>query len=209
MRLLPAGIWAAILLDGIAALAPVSARDRSGAPPLEARLLALRDSSAGDSAMLDSVRQNLSRNPSARDDSLRYNSWRGLQDISPAIAIAPLDGPEDFREKVEIIDDRIDLLATERKRITSALKALLEGRQAEELQREMLEDLSEINRESDMQLQQRFHDLQHQLSQYLRRIQAYEHAFADLESELGRLKGLAQQYRLQAEELRKKERSNR
>lgn len=209
MRPMPAGILAAILLDCIAVLASASARERGGAPPLEARLLALRDSTAGDSAMLDSVRQNLERSASARDDSLRYSSWRGLPTIAPAIAVAPLDGPEDLREKIEIIEDRIDLLATERKRIVYALKALTQSRQAQELQLEMLEDLSQINCESDVQLQQRLHDLQHQLSQYIRRIQAYEHAFAALENELDHLKGFAQQYRLQTEDLLKKERPDR
>ena len=205
MKPVQAVLFAVLVLGMFGSFSSASAQKPAGDPHRRPRFSAGRDTTRLVSANLDSLRQILISNGSARSDSIRRHAWRNLKGIGPAVALAPLDGPEDIEEKIEIIEDRMDALLIEKKKLERILEILILSRQSREIQIEVLEDVSDINRRSDIQRQQRLHDLQQQFNRISRRVRAFERSLSDLENELVRLQKLAKQYRKQAETLQKNE----
>ncbi len=201
-----AALFAAFVLSLITAFSPLSAQKTDSGPHQKPEDPEIRDTIALKSAHPDSLRKRL---VSVRNDSIQLHAWRSLKDIAPAVAIAPLDGPDDIFEKIEIIQDRMDALLTEKKKLVIIVELLTTGRQSQEAQIEVLEDLSEINRTSDMQLQQRLHDLQQQSNILSRRIRAYKRSLTDLKNEYAGLENLSKRYQKQAQKLQKDEDPNR
>ncbi len=151
----------------------------------------------------------------ARTDSTRRQpidpafAWKAWTDLSRAIALRPLDGPEDIGEKVEIIADRTDDLREEEQKLKTTLEEWQTRRQALELQLEVLEELAEVQRGGDLQLQQRQHGLREELGRAARRLRVFRASRAELARELERLEELAAQYREKAAELRRREEESR
>ncbi len=197
-------IFAAFVLGLITAISPLSAQEPASGPRPHPRDATARDTTGLKPANLDSLRKRLL---SVSNDSIHLNAWRSLKDIGPAIAIGLLDGPDDIGERIEIIEDRIDALLREKGKLALLLDLLIAGRQSQETQIEVLEDLSEteINRTNDMQRQQRLHDLQQRANQLSRRILAYRRALSELKKEHNRLKHLVKQYQKKIEILLKNE----
>jgi len=152
---------------------------------------------------------------SARADSARARpldpayAWKAWKDLSRAIALRPLDGPDDILEKAEIITDRLDDLRQERKALQTELEKWKDRQQSLELQMEVLEDLAQVQRGGDLQLQQRLHGLREDLGRAARRIGVLKGALGELDEELSRLDGLAAAYARKAAELRRREEENR
>jgi len=133
-------------------------------------------------------------------------AWKGWKSIEAAIAIRPLDGPEDIIERAEIIEDRVDDLAGEGDRIegigTGARDRLMQLRN----QREVLRDLEEIRMSGDAQSRRRLQEIILRVRREEDLLAKVEESAAELASELIRMRDLAVDYRERAEELRKEER---
>jgi hypothetical protein len=151
----------------------------------------------------------------ARPDSARRPpidpayAWKTWADLSRAIALRPLDGPEDIIEKAEIIADRTDDLREEEQKLKTALEERQARQQALELQLEVLEELAQVQRGGDLQLQQRQHDLREEAGRAARRLRIFRASRAELAGELERLAKLAEEYREKAEALRRREEESR
>ena len=181
-------------------------------------LMAAEVEAAGRSAAVEADSAEV--NPAALRDSSRVDStrlvnvdpalaWQGWKDLARAIALRPLDGPGDILEKAEIVQDRIDDLQEERRKIEEVGEEWEERRQGLELQREMLDDLAELQRGGDLQLQQRMHGLREELGKASRRLRILEGSLGDLGRELDRLNGIVKQYAEKAEDLRRREEEER
>lgn len=151
----------------------------------------------------------------ARADSTRRQpidpayEWQTWADLSRAIILRPLDGPEDIREKAEIIADRIDDLREEQQQLKTTLEGWQTRHQALELQLEVLEELAQVQRGGDLQLQQRQHGLREELGRARRRLRVFRAAGGELAKELERLEKLAEEYREKAGALRRREEESR
>lgn len=146
-----------------------------------------------------------------RPDSLRAHpldpayAWKGWPDLERAIALRPLDGPDDILEKKEIIEDRLDDLAAEEAKLRAVKERWLSRQHALEMQREMLEDLAEVQRGGDLQLQQRLHTLREDMRQMATRLKIPTRSLAELNDEQQRLHELARHYADKALKLRREE----
>lgn len=161
------------------------------------------DSLAGvqpDSVQADSIRQK------RVDPALVWKTWK---DISQAIALRPLDGPDDILEKAEIVEDRLDDLREEKKRLKAVSEEWEERRQSLELQLEVLDDLAEVQRGGDLQLQQRMHSLRDDLGKVVRRLWVFRGSLDDLEKELEQWNRRVEEYREKSVDLRRREEERR
>lgn len=181
-------------------------------------LVAARVEAAGESAAAEA--DSVAVSPAALPDSVVVDStrlakvdpalaWQGWKDLSRAIALRSLDGPGDILEKAEIVQDRIDDLRGERRKIGESGEEWEERRQGLELQLEVLDDLAELQRGGDLQLQQRMHGLREELGKASRRLRILEGSLGDLDRELDRLNGIVKQYAEKAEDLRRREEEER
>ena len=80
--------------------------------------------------------------------------WTIWKDLSRAIELQKLDGPEDIVEKADIIRDRIDDLTGERQRLATLLEEWADRHESLDIQLEVLEDLAMVQLDGDLQLQQ-------------------------------------------------------
>lgn len=167
-----------------------------------------------DTTVVDSLSPATPPRP-ARADSTRRQpidpayEWQTWMDLSRAIALRPLDGPEDISEKAEIIEDRSDDLRREQQQLKTALEEWQTRGQALELQLEVLEELAQVQRGGDLQLQQRQHGLREELGRARRRLRVFRTAGGELAGELERLEKLAEEYREKAAALRRREEESR
>lgn len=167
-----------------------------------------------DTAALDSLSPATPPRPARTDSTRRQRvdpayAWKTWTDLARAIALRPLDGPEDIREKAEIIADRTDDLREEQQKLKATLEEWQVRHQALELQLEVLEDLAEVQRGGDLQLQQRQHSLREDLGKAMQRIRVFRASRDELARELERLDKLAGQYREKAADLRRREEESR
>ncbi len=140
--------------------------------------------------------------PQAPGDVL---AWRAWEDIGPAIAPAPLDGPDEVLEKAEIIADRKDDLVRELGRITprcEAVRARLDGARQ---QLRAARELSELRGGRDLQLRQRMHDLRDRRRGLELSAGACTESLAGLDQEIARLAERHSAYLTQAAGLRAEE----
>lgn len=155
------------------------------------------------------------RRDSARADSTRAwlidpaYAWKAWKDLSRAIALRPLDGPDDILEKAEIIIDRLDDLRREKETLRTELEKWRDRHQSLELRLEVLEDLAQVQRGGDLQLQQRLHGLREDLGKAARRMGVLKGSLEELDKELERLDDLAEEYSQKAAELRRREEEDR
>jgi chromosome segregation ATPase len=136
-------------------------------------------------------------------------AWKTWKELSRAIRLRPLDGPDDILEKAEIIEDRLDDLGEARQELRTEAQEWEDRRQALELQIEVLNDLAQVQRGGDLQLQQRLHTLREDLGKAARRLGVLKGSLKELDKELYRLNGLVKEYNHKAAELRRREEENR
>lgn len=177
-------------------------------------LLLLPAAPAG--AGIDSLRALVEGQPdSVLADSTRArpidpaHAWKSWKDLSRAIDLRPLDGPEDILEKAEIITDRLDGLRQEQQKLKAVLEEWTNRRQSLEFQLEVLDDLAQVQRGGDLQLQQRLHGLREDLGKAARRMGILKGSLKELGKELSRLDSLAEEYNQKAAALRRREAENR
>lgn len=139
----------------------------------------------------------------AEDDQL--TAWKHWKDISTAILIRTLDGPEDILEKAEIIEDRRDQLTREKTRLKEARENKSQRLEAWENQRDILHELDAFGRGKDLQSRQHQLDLTEQIREERNQIARLEESLEEIEGEISRYHQLANQYRDQARRLRAQE----
>lgn len=130
------------------------------------------------------------------------NAWRQLKSIDAAIAIRPLDGPEDIREKAEIVADRLDELDREEKNLSLAIEQNRQVLHSLRIQKEVLRDLSEMQQGRDAPAPQRKHDLTERIQQQEKLLEQKTASRDELRLEVERLKTIYDQYLKRAETLR-------
>ena len=138
----------------------------------------------------------------AGDPAWRWKAW---PDLDRAIALRPLDGPEDILEKADIIADRLDTLAGEGRGLEKRLEGWKQRHAGLEVQTESLEDLAAVQRGADVQLQQRIHALRADLRHAAQRRRLLRAVLAALRREEARLHALFENYRSKAAELKRRE----
>lgn len=207
MRLLGSIAFLCALLAGACPAGPAAA---APAP----RPDAMPDSTSADSAAVETGgrravagRDSTGARTEAPPGDPAY-AWKRWQDLSRAIALRPLDGPEDIREKAEIIQDRLDDLRQESRKLETGLQEWTERREALGAQLEILDDMARLQRGGDLHLQQRVHALREDGREATQRTRVLELSHRQLKSELSRLEELAAQYEEQAEQLRRREEGN-
>ena len=136
-------------------------------------------------------------------------AWKTWKDLSRAIRMMPLDGPDDILEKAEIIEDRIDDLSREEKRLEAGMGEWMSRHRSLGMQLEVLEDLAKVQLGGDLELQQRMHNMREGRRMAVHRADVFERSLAELRTELGQMLGLVQEYEREAEELRRREAEDR
>lgn len=86
-------------------------------------------------------------------------AWRQWKPIAAAVAIDPLDGPEELLEKAEIIADRRDALQREKGRLTPECAAIDEGLRSIAQQIEVTEEIVTLRGGRTTVLRNRLHTL--------------------------------------------------
>lgn len=157
---------------------------------------------AADSARVDTLVHAAIDSTAALDPAFAWTTW---QDLARAIALRPLDGPEDIVEKTEIIEDRLDDLAQVQKKLERQAEEWQSRHQSLEIQLEVLDDLAELQRGGDLQLQQRMHTIRADLRKAAERRTAYIRSLARLRHESQRLRNLVVEYLQQADAIRRRE----
>ena len=142
----------------------------------------------------------------SRDPAFAWLSWR---DLTAAITLRELDGPDDILKKSDIIKDRLDALMAEQIRLTSAMKEWTDRQGSFAIQIEVLDDLAKVQRGGDLQLQQRLHNMREGRRVAAQRVQGLTRSLSLLKVELTRLQDLLQEYNRAAENLRRQEDENR
>ena len=161
----------------------------------------------GDSAA-EKVDATAAGNVVAAKDSAEVDPaylWTIWKDLSRAIELQKLDGPEDIVEKADIIRDRIDDLTAERQRLATALEEWADRHESLDIQLEVLEDLAKVQLGGDLQLQQRMHNIRERHSMATDRKKALAGSMRDLDEEVHRLRDMAQAYKQKSNELRRLE----
>jgi len=144
--------------------------------------------------------------PAAADNKEEsIDAWRRWKDIHKAIEIRPLDVEADILEKVEIIDDRIDALEREKKRLENERRAGEQRLQSLLNQREVLKDLTETRQGADVQTSQRLHDLTDRIQREEALAGRRKSSLEDLAKEMENLRNLEIGYRARANSLRHEE----
>jgi prefoldin subunit 5 len=136
------------------------------------------------------------------DPAWKWTTWKKL---AQAIQLRPLDGPEDIAEKIEIIEDRMDELKQERKRLEKLISVWEERYEALKLQFESLDDLADVQRGGDLQLQQRVHTIRSDLRKAEQRMRIIKGSYKGIEGEIDRFEALMTQYEDEAAAIRRDE----
>jgi len=142
----------------------------------------------------------------AGDTEDAITAWKRWKSIDAAIAVRPLDGPDDIIEKAEIIEDRADELKGEKARLEREADLNRQKLRTLRSQREVLQDLAEIKPGGDSQTRNRLQDVAERIGREEMLLRMRLQSVAELEQELIRMKGLAVEYRKKAENLMIKER---
>ncbi|MBT6145091.1 MAG: hypothetical protein HOH74_06660 [Gemmatimonadetes bacterium] len=155
----------------------------------------------GDTAV-DSTRSPAKDSPKREDPAWAWSRWPS---IAAAVALAPLDGPQDILEKEEIIADRIDALDAETARLDTLTHAWQARSVAMTAQLEVLEDLADRRLGGDLELQQRVENVRGDVLQAGKRVTLFGEVHSALAIELLSLRNLSREYRQQAAQLRQEE----
>lgn len=143
-----------------------------------------------------------SAQPAPWDDLFAWRTW---SQIAPAIAPAPLDGPEEVVEKAEIIADRRDDLAGERTKIEARCAPALARMRGAQEQLEAARELSELRGGRDVMLRQRLHELRERRRTLRPFAKACEESLSGLAAAVAALAEQHAAYLVRAEALRDEE----
>ena len=132
-------------------------------------------------------------------------AWKNWQSIEAAIALRPLDGPEDIHEKVEIIEDRVDDLVREKSRQQSELDMHAKELATLYNQRAVLKELSEIRLGSNTQTRHRLHALAERIQRKEAQQGMMQKSNKELDEEIARLQSRIIQYNEKSRNLKDKE----
>jgi chromosome segregation ATPase len=138
-------------------------------------------------------------------DENPFSAWKNWKSIEPAIALRDLDGPEDIVEKAEIIEDRIDELTREKARLEKQAASADQKIQTLSNQRQVLQDLADVQMGGDTQTRQRLQDLAERIRREKGLQRLRKGTIRELKSELSRMINLAGKYREKAREIKVKE----
>lgn len=128
-------------------------------------------------------------------------AWRTWKPIGPAIAPAELDGPDEFTEKAEIIQDRLDALATERPRVEALCEARDDALASLVRQVEDVRELMDVVGRREGHARQRLHELTERRRRLERRAAVCRDSLLGLRAERARLAALEAEYRARAARL--------
>jgi hypothetical protein len=137
----------------------------------------------------------------ADDTEDAITAWKRWKSIEAAIAVRPLDGPDDIVEKAEIIEDRADELNGEKVRLEREADLNRQKLRTLRSQREVLQDLAEIKPGGDSQTRNRLHDLAGRIAREEMLLRIRRESVSELEKELVRMNELAVEYREKARDL--------
>ncbi len=144
--------------------------------------------------------------PSARadadDDIFAWRSWKSLD---AAIALRPLDGPDDIDEKIEIVQDRLDALGRERARLEKDRQTAEQALDALRARRNVLRELSDIRTGGDARTRQTLKELTDQIAREEERQRMRRESIDGLVGESARVAGIVADYRGKAATLRQQE----
>ncbi len=164
---------------------------RRSAAPLACALLALSAGSPGEGR--------------AGETEDAATAWKRWKDISAAVSLRPLDGPQDIIEKSEIIRDRIDELERERERLELKRAALAASLETLERQLGLLRDLEGLRLTRDSPARQRIHELSERIHRIRSRLSGHRRSLEELVAEIARLSALDVRYLEKAQALRAEE----
>ena len=142
----------------------------------------------------------------ADDTEDAITAWKRWKSIEAAIAVRPLDGPDDIIEKAEIIEDRADELKGEKARLEREADLNRQKLRTLRSQREVLQDLAEIKPGGDSQTRNRLQDVAERIGREEMLLKMRRQSVAELEEELVQMKKLAVKYREKARDLMIQER---
>ena len=153
-------------------------------------------SAAADSVIADSSSRAANKTATAMD-STRVSrdpvfAWLNWRDLTPAITLRELDGPDDILEKSDIIKDRLDAVMAEQIRLTSSLTEWTDRQGSFAIQIEVLDDLAKVQRGGDLRLQQRLHNMREGRRVAAQRVSGLTKSLSLLKAELTRLQDLLQ-----------------
>lgn len=112
--------------------------------------------------------------------------WRAWKDLTAAIAIAPLDGPDELLEKAEIIADRVDALARARRDLSARCTAIDLGLARIESQLEVLLDFAATRGSRVVEMRQQLHSLRSRRQELRGRAKTCAATLAELDATLTR-----------------------
>ena len=92
---------------------------------------------------------------SAEPTAVDLTRWRSWKAIDAAIAVDPLDGPEELSEKADIIADRLDALRRESLRVQNKCTEIKKALSGVLQQADALRDLAGVRTRRDILLRQR------------------------------------------------------
>lgn len=122
-------------------------------------------------------------------------AWKKWRSIDAAVALRPLDGPEDIREKAEIIEDRIDELKREKARLQTEIALGSQKLQSLKNQKTVLQELEDVKIGSDSQGRQRLQDISERIRREEQLLKLKRKSLAELEVEITKMTSLAAEYR--------------
>ena len=141
----------------------------------------------------------------ASDTTAAIDAWRTWKSIDAAIALEPLDGPEDIREKADIIADRLDELAREQARLAKEIEQGDQLVRSLQNQREILRSLVELQGARSAQSPQQLHELTGRIQQQEQLLKRRKDSMRDLQQEVDRLRRLLADYTEKANALQQRE----
>ncbi|MCB1152150.1 hypothetical protein KDL45_00770 [bacterium] len=142
--------------------------------------------------------------PAAEDD---IDGWRTWKSIDAAVQLRDLDGPEDIIEKAEIIEDRADEQRRELTRLAEAQEHDQDRLKTLREQRELLQDLSELQFGGDGQTRSRLQNVDERIRRQEARLDRRAKSMLDLESAWQQTTQKAAAYRVKAEQVRAREKA--
>jgi len=139
------------------------------------------------------------------DNEDPITAWKRWKNIDAAVAVRSLDGPEDIIEKAEIVEDRVDELAREKKKLEKRVAGGRKKIRTLQDQRAVLQDMSEIQFGNGARNRMRLHEVDRRIRKAESMLKTEQQSLSELTRVLERMKMLAADYRKKAERLRTKE----
>lgn len=132
-------------------------------------------------------------------------AWQRLPSIEAAIAVDPLDGPEEITAKAEIIADRRDALLAAQAKLARDCGEIGEAAAGVRRQTEALRDLASVSGGRELKLRQRQQDAHARQREMDRMLRTCAESKAGIEMLLARTAALLEEYMKRAHTVRREE----